>query len=534
MADEFGNIAQYELPFQEPVQNYTPRGPGAGPASLAEGIFTRMRQQQAEKVAREERQKKQTLSVLTELAKNADPRSMATITSLMGDVIGLKGKSRNIWDRLSGRTDFQQQLGNIWGQLKEPGKIVSEGDVNSAIQRIRQQQADQYNQTGTQNATALASRSGWNPFSTSNTQTTMNLPAGYNPAQVQQGIQDTNALTGRPAQVPSSPATNYQYAQDKFGNFIPPPSGNQILGNTITARPAPIAGQGQPQQPQSQDVLNSLLGSIARGEQLNLSGTNEPLPEQYRNSIVMQNPAELMARREALGVGLQGQMWQNRLNTVNQQKMWHDQYMGITREKIQAMKNEGMSDRDINKGALGYAIEAVQNGQDRQVSDTGRLIPEGDDYYKAIQDQQAKDKSKLEGQAASTEEKRARAEKERKQAVAPPKGGLTENQKLNREDKQKKIQGNIVKQQTAKDTTEKLLNQHVGRDDYGGMFVFEPKAKDYLNLSPAAQAAHKAGKLSDAEIRENRDAVIGSKRYRELTKRWSDANSALEGAKGEQ
>lgn len=102
-------------------------GPGQGFfGGLATGIFDSMNERRLESQQREDQERKQSLSFLTSLMDQVEPESRPFLIKQIGDVMGLKGKQRGFWDRLTGggleggREAIQGRTQDILGSLVGP------------------------------------------------------------------------------------------------------------------------------------------------------------------------------------------------------------------------------------------------------------------------------------------------------------------------------------------------------------------------------------------------------------------------------
>lgn len=82
---------------------------------LAQGIFGRLREHQAEQDRQDAEQKASTLKYLSGLVDQATPETRPILLRTMADTIGLKGKHRGVWDMITGqgREDYHQQLSSM-------------------------------------------------------------------------------------------------------------------------------------------------------------------------------------------------------------------------------------------------------------------------------------------------------------------------------------------------------------------------------------------------------------------------------------
>lgn len=127
------------MPFDYPTTS-----PASGLAGgLAAGIFDAISKRKDEAKRQEADAKKQSLQFLASLIDQVEPDSRPQLLKQMGDVMGLKGKHRSFWDRLtgagldSGRQAVEERMNSILGSLygpEEAGRLRG-GDI-----KIQEQQ----------------------------------------------------------------------------------------------------------------------------------------------------------------------------------------------------------------------------------------------------------------------------------------------------------------------------------------------------------------------------------------------------------
>lgn len=95
-------------------------------SGLAEGFFGSRMKQEEEQRKQDAQQRQEYIGVLSGLLDKVDPNSQGLLLQQMGDLMGLKGKQRGMWDMLTGKTqrDFEQDLTakfqQIMGSIKSP------------------------------------------------------------------------------------------------------------------------------------------------------------------------------------------------------------------------------------------------------------------------------------------------------------------------------------------------------------------------------------------------------------------------------
>jgi hypothetical protein len=92
--------------------------PGGFLQGLARGSYNYQTQSRAKKEAEINEQKQQTLKLLTGLYDKTEPSSQPALLRHIGDVIGLKGQHKSVWDRITG-ADLQSDKGALQGKLSE-------------------------------------------------------------------------------------------------------------------------------------------------------------------------------------------------------------------------------------------------------------------------------------------------------------------------------------------------------------------------------------------------------------------------------
>jgi hypothetical protein len=90
---------------------------------ISQGFFDYGRSEEEKARANEDRTRSESLKVLTGLLDDATPETRPVLLKQIGDVMGIKGKHRTVWDRLTGRglddtsdqiqTRFQNILSNV-------------------------------------------------------------------------------------------------------------------------------------------------------------------------------------------------------------------------------------------------------------------------------------------------------------------------------------------------------------------------------------------------------------------------------------
>lgn len=110
-----------------PDFDYPTSSPAAGlAAGLARGIFGYRARQKAEEQKRLDQQRDQSLKFLSGLIDQVEPESQPVLLQQIGNVMGLKGKERSLWDRLTGsglandREAIQQMTSGVLGSLIGP------------------------------------------------------------------------------------------------------------------------------------------------------------------------------------------------------------------------------------------------------------------------------------------------------------------------------------------------------------------------------------------------------------------------------
>lgn len=72
-------------------------------SGISEGIFGRLNELTDEQKKRDDEKRGQVLNVLTSLIDKVEPESQGVLLGHIGATMGLKGKERGLWDRLTGR-----------------------------------------------------------------------------------------------------------------------------------------------------------------------------------------------------------------------------------------------------------------------------------------------------------------------------------------------------------------------------------------------------------------------------------------------
>lgn len=107
---------------------------------LSSGLFGEQAKQREVKEKRNMEEKSSALKLLSGMVDQVDPDSRPTLLRHIGDVMGLKGKERGVWARLTGadlesdRGALNSKLGEILGQVQAPYKAEPKKELTGFTQ----------------------------------------------------------------------------------------------------------------------------------------------------------------------------------------------------------------------------------------------------------------------------------------------------------------------------------------------------------------------------------------------------------------
>ena len=105
-----------------------PSAAGSLFTGLSTSIFDALHKQKVEQVEADKRKKGETLKYLTSLIDETTPDTRPILMRHIGDVMGLKGKHRGVWDMLTGRGDqaysdaLDEKLRGVMGDVVGPAE----------------------------------------------------------------------------------------------------------------------------------------------------------------------------------------------------------------------------------------------------------------------------------------------------------------------------------------------------------------------------------------------------------------------------